>query len=91
MDRYQILDGKRRAGAICRYLANLCGAITFTQEIHNLRHLLDELNTRAREYNIPLFSHDLEARHRELAAQRGQPGGWKRMNTKIPDVRVAAF
>jgi hypothetical protein len=61
VDSYQLFD-RRSHNLICRFLlVNLCGSILFTQEIHNLEGLVQEINLHARRHAIPLVMWDAEA------------------------------
>ena len=54
-------------GFICKFLVNLCGDISFGDDIPGLDSLLEQINFYVRRYNIPLTSSDLVT----------APPGWK--------------
>jgi hypothetical protein len=88
-DQFHIQDGRKHS-PLCRLLVNVCGNIVFTQDIHDLRRLLDQINVYARQYNIPLVVQDSEANAAGLASDP-QFGYWRRAASRVPEVTVDEF
>jgi hypothetical protein len=89
VDNFSIQDKIARI-FICRLFINFCGNVVFSQDIRDLRYLLDEINFYARRYKIPLFVLDAEGATATGAA-RGHVGYWKRAKATILEVRVEKF
>jgi hypothetical protein len=85
IDIFHVQD--RNHNSICKFFINLCGNLVFTQDIHNLRGLLSEVNLYARRHNIPLAVWNTEAAAAELRSRQGG-SYWKRATAKILETTV---
>jgi hypothetical protein len=86
-DRFYVYDGD--FGTRRKLMVNLRGPIVFTDEIRELRELLDRINGYARRYSFPLVALDQEAASK-LAAQKGA-GYLGRAAPKTDEVKVTEF
>jgi len=89
VDNFRVVDRMPR-GLICRFFVNLCGDIVFNHEISDLRGLLEQVNSFARQHNIPLFVWDTEAAGAKVRAKTGTEK-WRQGIAEIEDVRVTEF
>ena len=88
VDSFRILT--ESSNYLCRFFAKICNGIEFTQDIRDLRELLDRLNFYAHQYGISLVVRDTQAAGAKLSGDQG-PGYWKRATAEIPEVKVAEF
>jgi hypothetical protein len=89
VDSFDVVD-RRPHNPVCRFfLVNLCGDIVFTQDISDMRGLLQQINFCARQHDVPLVVSDSEAAVAKLRTKTGKEF-WKEAFAK-EEVRVTEF
>jgi len=83
VDIYHIVPRQDR-GRACEFFVNFCGDIVFTQDISNLRGLLDHINVFAQQFQVPLVVFDTEAAAAKIRNEK-TPRYWQ----KIEEIPVA--
>jgi hypothetical protein len=89
VDSFHVVDRRPRS-LICKFFANVCGDIVVCHEISNLSGLLQQINSFARQYDIPLVVWDTEAAGAKLETKTGKEY-WKEAVAKVEEVRVTQF
>jgi hypothetical protein len=89
VDSFHVMDRKPR-NLICRLFVNLCGDIVFTQDISDLRSLLQQLNFYAQQHEILLVVWDTEAAVDRFRTKSGTRY-WRQAVAKIEEVKVVEF
>lgn len=89
VDSFDVVDRMPRR-LICKLVfVNLCGDIVFTQDISDLRGLLQQVNSFAQQHDIPLVVCDTEADHAKLRTKTGRE--WWTQALAKEEVRVNEF
>lgn len=89
VDTYLVHEN-RDQNIVIRGFINILGHVVFTQEIDELRDLLNRINFFAKQYGIPLAVRDMQASASKLAEEKNL-GYWRMLIKRAQEVRVTEF
>jgi hypothetical protein len=75
---------------MCGFLLNVCGDIVFSQDIHGLRDLLDQINYYSHLRAVPLVVSDSQTKAAALATLHGAEYR-RQMRAPVQEVAVEEF